>query len=253
MKKHTGHILLAGAAVFLMGTLTPTLASCGNQGSSAVDPNAVAAKLESEDGKYEYQVTNSWTCWINAKGGEDKIAEGSFNIREENGAVTIILDGEAQTVTNGTYSYSFTYDNTAKNVSAATFTTIRYTFLKQLGADGPILEAEDKNSSASGGGAGSSFSMTPSLVFWNTGRLELKIIKVQAAISFTFDQTAGLKISETEKQLTDIGQFVCTEDTSAQTYTVAYTDLNITLPFGMSTTGSVTFDKSLLNQAYGLA
>ncbi len=272
-------------AVFLALACVVAMTACGGDGDGG--GGDAACTIKSEDGKYEFKIADNWTCWISEAGSSEKLAEGSFSIREENSAVTIIVNDEILEMDNGDYTYKFTYGNDELGIEDAVFEVVRHQVLSDLDAVGVILITDDIGSGdgegagapggvpggeASGGeapggapegemgapegegGAQSGnklgFSMTPGVILWNDGTIQLNIIKVQASAQYTYSKEEGFKVTQTERDKAIYG--LLESEDNGDTLVLKYTDITANLPFGMSKTGSVTFHKADLEAALQL-
>lgn len=297
-------------AVFLALACVVAMTACGGDGDGG--GGDAACTIKSEDGKYEFKIADNWTCWISEAGSSEKLAEGSFSIREENSAVTIIVNDEILEMDNGDYTYKFTYGNDELGIEDAVFEVVRHQVLSDLDAVGVILMTDDIGSGdgegagapggvpggeapggapggeasegeapggapegemgapggeASGGapegemgapegegGAQSGnklgFSMTPGVILWNDGTIQLNIIKVQASAQYTYSKEEGFKVTQTERDKAIYG--LLESEDNGDTLVLKYTDITANLPFGMSKTGSVTFHKADLEAALQL-
>lgn len=279
-------------AVLLALACVVAMTACGGGDDGGGD---AACTIKSEDGKYEFKIADNWTCWISEAGSSEKLAEGSFSIREENSAVTIIVNDEILEMDNGDYTYKFMYGNDELGIEDAVFEVVRNQVLSDLDAVGVILITNDIGSGdgegagapggemgapggapegemgapggapeeeggapggapegeggAPGGGMGG-FSMTPGVILWNDGTIQLNIIKVQASAQYTYSKEEGFKVTQTERDKAIYG--LLESEDNGDTLVLKYTDITANLPFGMSKTGSVTFHKADLEAALQL-
>lgn len=212
------------------------------------------AKFESADGKYELALNAKGKSYIAEKGKDEKIITGSCSVREENSALTLVLDDEIIDVTNERYTVSFTVKNETAGIDAF-FRLHRGKMLKGLNVNGVILDtgSTDPTETAAGGEGGDApsrggFSMATSFLVWNSGKIEIKIIKVQANFNFTFDATSGLKFNPTEYQTSTFGT-IEVEDFVDGEYVVHF-DINAMLPFGLSGNQKANIKKADLEAAF---
>lgn len=270
-------------AVLLVAICLVGMTACGGDGNGGGGDSA-ACTIKSEDGKYEFMIADNWTCWISETGSSEKLAEGSFSIREENSAVTIILNDEVLEMDNGDYTYKFTYANEEAGITDAVFEEVRGKVLSDLDTVGVILitndigSGEDDAGTSDGGGQGApggeagapggeagtpkgeaggapgggggGFSMTPGVILWNDGTIQLNIIKVQASAQYTYSKEEGFKVTQTERDREVYGLLEGEDD--GDTVSLKYTEITAMLPGGMSKTGSVTFHKADLEAALQL-
>lgn len=225
------------------------MAACGSGGD-----DGAACTIVSEDGKYEFKVADNWTCWISEAGKGEKLVEGSFSIREENSAVTIILGDEIVEMDNGDYTYRFAYGNEELGIGESVFEAVRNQVLSDLDTVGVILKTDDIGSGEESGDEGpgemGGFSMAPGVILWNDGTIQLNIIKVQAAAQFTYSKEEGFQVTQTEHDKEIYG--LLEGEDRGDTLVLKYTEITANLPFGMSKTGSVTFNKADLEAALQL-
>lgn len=223
--------------------------ACGGKNNE----NGDYAKFESSDGKYELALNSKGKAYIAEKGKDEKIITGSCSVREENSALTLVLDDEIIDVTNERYTISFTVKNETAGIDAF-FRLHRGKMLKGLNMNGVILDtgSSDPNEASedegSGGDTMGGFSMATSFLVWNSGKIEIKIIKVQANFNYTFDATNGLKFNPTDYQTSTFGT-IEVEDFVDGEYVVHF-NINAMLPFGLSGDQKANIKKADLEAAF---
>ena len=239
-------IVIAAISCLMMFT------ACSSSGDK---DNGSEAKFESSDGKYELTLDSKGKAYVTEKGKTEKLMSGSCNIREENSALTLVFDGDAVDITNERYTISFTLKNEEKGVNAF-FRLHRGKMLKGLGVNGVILDtgSEDPENPSTGEGAEEGpfgFSLATSFLVWNSGKIEIKIIKVQANFNYTFDKTNGLKFDPTDYQTTTFGTIEVESLTDAGEYVIHF-NIKATLPFGLSGDQKANIKKADLEAALEL-
>ena len=251
----TGKRLLALALVFTC-LISSGCTNTESGGGQQKEDSSAGCVLVSEDADYQFHIADNWTCWLTAVDSDSRLAEGSFSIREENSAVTIILNDVILDMDNGSDTYGFSYEDAAAGISTS-FRVLRSKVLSDLDTTGVILTADDIGSSETGGEetpgtgggpSGGGFSMTPSVILWNNGVIQLNIIKVQAEANYTYSKEEGFQVTQTERQENMYGKLGGI-DNGDGTLTLTFENLVAQLPFGMSGTGSVTFRAADLDAA----
>ncbi len=232
-------LLIAAISCFTL------LTACSGGGD---DNKATEAKFESQDSKYELTLNDKGKAYVTEKGKTEKLMSGTCNVREENSALTLVFDGETVEVTNERYTISFTLKDETKGINAF-FRLHRGKMLKGLGVNGVILDtgSDDPENPSSGAQTQAGFSMGTSFLVWNSGKIEIKIIKVQANFNYTFDKTNGLKFNPTEYQTSTFGTIEVESLTDGE-YVIHF-NIKATLPFGMSGDQKANIKKADLEAA----
>ena len=214
------------------------------------DNKATEAKFESSDSKYELTLNDKGKAYVTKKGETEKLMSGTCNVREENSALTLVFDGEAVDVKNERYTISFTLKDETKGINAF-FRLHRGKMLKGLGVNGVILDtgSEDPENPSQGEAPGTAmgFSLGTSFLVWNSGKIEIKIIKVQANFNYTFDKTNGLKFNPTEYQTSTFGTIEVESLTDGE-YVIHF-NIKAMLPFGLSGDQKANIKKADLEAA----
>lgn len=223
------------------------LTACSGGGN---DNKATEAKFESSDSKYELTLNDKGKAYVTEKGKTEKIMSGTCNVREENSALTLVFDGEAVEVSNERYTISFTLKDETKGVNAF-FRLHRGKMLKGLGVNGVILDTgandPENPSQDEAPGTAMGFSLGTSFLVWNSGKIEIKIIKVQANFNYTFDKTNGLKFTPTEYQTSTFGMIEVESFTDGE-YVIHF-NIKARLPFGLSSDQKANIKKADLEAA----
>lgn len=214
------------------------------------DNKTTEAKFESSDSKYELTLNDKGKAYVTKKGETEKLMSGTCNVREENSALTLVFDGEAVDVKNERYTISFTLKDETKGINAF-FRLHRGKMLKGLGVNGVILDtgSEDPENPSQGEAPGTAmgFSLGTSFLVWNSGKIEIKIIKVQANFNYTFDKTNGLKLNPTEYQTSTFGTIEVESLTDGE-YVIHF-NIKARLPFGLSSDQKANIKKADLEAA----
>lgn len=233
--------VLSGIMVLSM---TALLGGCGPK-----EEPVTQAVVTSTDGGYDFHATDKGLAWISAAGKDEKLLEGSIKVREENSAVTITLEGDIMTVVEEPASISFTWPIDGKDV---TFVIQRGELMEDLGFVGVVLNTSAKpKNEAAGGDPFSAGSMASGLLFWNDGRVQTMLMKIQSTHDYTYSASEGLKINTTAEQEEQYGKlWIESYDETEGVYTLGY-DLTVPLPPFLANPGTLTVTDAQLRSAFG--
>lgn len=234
-----------------------TLTACA--GLAACEPGTEDVfegyTINSDDGGYVlYIEKDTYHCYITAKDSEEPLIDGDLSFREENGDMYLYLDDEylpdetdtfGEITSTNYYLYTastFTLvcNNEKLGADTVTFTCDKGPMLGAIGGYGSIYFVQGEHAEGMMG-----FDITPGLIFWNTGKVQFNLIKIQAEFTFTYDQTQGLQFNDYEGLI----EFTCDLSADGTEYAFNFTSVAAALPDWCNDYGTIVINVAEFEEA----